>query len=76
MPAPTKAPTRPAIPAPAAALKMITPRLPAAMAGPTTGIKPARTPRPARAPRPKPVKTPVSAPDPTCVALLARPTAC
>ena len=41
--------------------------MPAAIAGPTTGITPARTPSPARAPRPRPVKAPVNAPEPACV---------
>ena len=65
-PAPTRAPTSPAMPAPAAALERTTPRVPAAMAGPTTGITPARTPSPARAPRPRPVRAPVKAPEPAC----------
>src|SRR5271166_702394 len=54
------------MPAPAAALETMTPKVPAAMAGPTTGITPARTPMPARAPRPRPVNAPASAPDPAC----------
>jgi hypothetical protein len=66
MPAPTRAPTSPAIPASAAAFESTTRDVPAAMAGPTTGMTPARTPSPASAPRRRPVKTPVRAPHSAC----------